>query len=157
MSARTNRRLAWRKRAMAGHGVVELAISLPFLLLMLAGAGDFGRIFYASTSVTSAAGAGALYASHTIGNSSNTTGITNAVKNDMQDFSGVTVKSTTYCECPDTTSISCDVLFQCGAGLKKRTYAKVTVSHTFNPTPLLDIPGVPAAVTINKQVVMRVQ
>jgi Flp pilus assembly protein TadG len=143
---------------------VELAIALPMLMLFMFGAGDFGRIFYAAVSVTNAAETGALYGSYSVGRAQDTTGISTAVTNDTQDLSGVTVASTTFCQCPDQSSISCDASVSCptgGLGLgtapKKRLYSKVTATYTFNQVPVVNYPGLPTSVTINKQVIMRVQ
>ena len=165
MSARKIKGLILSKRGRAGHGAVELAIALPLLMLLVFGAGDFGRIFYAAITVSNAAETGALYGSANVGQAYNPTAISTAVTNDTKDLSGVTVASTTYCQCPDQSSISCDASVSCpaaGLGLggsnpKKRLYSKVTANYTFNEVPLVNYPGLPASVTISKQVVMRVQ
>lgn len=171
MNTETSKHFRRRKRGMAGHGAVELAIALPLLMVFVFGAGDFGRIFYAAISVANAAEAGALYGSYTVGNSLDTTGISTAVTNDTQDLSGVTVSSTTYCECPDQSSISCNASYTCTSGggvgvggttLKKRLYSKVTANYSFNEVPVVQVWAygqslLPSTVTISKQVVMRVQ
>jgi Flp pilus assembly protein TadG len=46
-----------------GQALVELAIILPVILLLLLGALDFGRVFYAQIAMTNAAKEGALVAS----------------------------------------------------------------------------------------------
>ena len=162
MSART----ILSKRGQAGHGAVELAIALPLLMLLVFGAGDFGRIFYAAITVSNAAETGALYGSANVGQAYNPTAISTAVTNDTKDLSGVTVASTTYCQCPDQSSVSCDASVSCASGTgvgvgvgtpKKRLYSKVTANYTFNEVPLVNYTGLPASVTISKQVVMRVQ
>lgn len=165
MNARPSRGLFLSRRGRAGHGAVELAIALPLLMLLTFGAGDFGRIFYASITVANAAETGALYGSHDVGQAYDKLGITTAVKNDTQDLSGVTVDVKQVCECPDQSSISCDASVSCPAGglglggatPKKRLYSQVTANYTFNEVPLINYPGLPASVKISKQVVMRVQ
>ena len=144
------------KRSKAGNGAVELAIAVPFLLAIVFGAGDFARIFYAATSVTNAAEAGALYGSRTVGKAQDTSGISTAVTNDTQDLSGVTVSSSMTCECSDQSSISCDGSVSCTTG-KKRVYSNVTATYTFTPTPIGGIANIPVSTTINKTVVMRVE
>lgn len=51
------------RRDRAGQGLVEIALALPFLLMMLLGTVDLGRAFYYSIGVSNAAGAAALAAS----------------------------------------------------------------------------------------------
>ena len=46
-----------------GSALVELALSLPVLLIMLLGAAEFARLAYASIEVVNAAHAAAIYAS----------------------------------------------------------------------------------------------
>ena len=58
-STRARRRLSGRR----GAAVVELAVLLPFLMLLFVLAVDFARVFYCSLTVTNCARAGALYAS----------------------------------------------------------------------------------------------
>lgn len=52
-----------RRAASRGQSLVEIALLLPILLLLLAGAGDLARVFGAQVSLSSAARAGALEAS----------------------------------------------------------------------------------------------
>jgi len=51
-----------RRERERGQGLVEFAILLPFLLIVLAGALDLGRMYYVSIALTDAAGEGAAYA-----------------------------------------------------------------------------------------------
>jgi Flp pilus assembly protein TadG len=55
-----------RTEARRGVAAAELAIVLPFLMLMFGVAIDFCRVFYASQTVQNCAYAGALYASSTV-------------------------------------------------------------------------------------------
>jgi Flp pilus assembly protein TadG len=45
-----------------GQSLVEIALALPFLLLVLLGLADLGRAFYYTTAIASAARQGAAYA-----------------------------------------------------------------------------------------------
>ncbi len=47
----------------AGQSLVELAISLPVLLLIVLGLADVGRAFYYTSAITNAAREGAIFAS----------------------------------------------------------------------------------------------
>lgn len=50
------------RREERGSQLVELAITLPVLLILLGGAAEFGRFFYTYSTLTSAARAGARHA-----------------------------------------------------------------------------------------------
>lgn len=62
-AARVGARINAFGRDRAGQGLVEMALVLPFLLMMLLGTVDLGRAFYYSIGVSNAAGAAALAAS----------------------------------------------------------------------------------------------
>jgi Flp pilus assembly protein TadG len=51
-----------RKGKEKGQSLVEVALALPVLLLILAGALDLGRLYYVTVAITDAAGEGAAYA-----------------------------------------------------------------------------------------------
>jgi hypothetical protein len=57
------RRLAGKRRTLRGQSLVEFALVAPILLLIFAGAADFGRAFYAYVAIENAAKEGALYGS----------------------------------------------------------------------------------------------
>lgn len=57
------RRLPRRRHRSRGQGLVELALILPVMLLLLLGALDLGRVFYAQITINNAAREGALVAS----------------------------------------------------------------------------------------------
>jgi Flp pilus assembly protein TadG len=52
-----------RKSGERGQSIVEFAVLLPVLLLVVMGAIDFGRVFFAYTSIANAAHQGAMCAS----------------------------------------------------------------------------------------------
>jgi Flp pilus assembly protein TadG len=53
-----------RVRRSRGQALVELAVTLPFLLLLLLAAVDFGRLFYVYVGVENAAREGAAYGAY---------------------------------------------------------------------------------------------
>jgi Flp pilus assembly protein TadG len=57
------RRLPSASRSAEGQSLVELALVLPFLLLLLLGLADFGRAFFYTTVLSNAAREGAAYLS----------------------------------------------------------------------------------------------
>ena len=137
----------------AGNAVVELAIMAPLLMLLVFGAGDFARIFYAGVEISNGATAGALYGSYSPSHAIDTAGISQAVKNDTQNLKGVTVSSTTFCECSDGSGIACTSM--CAGGVGPRFFVKVTASYSFQP--LISYTGLPGPKTISKVVTMRVR
>ena len=70
MASSTRRRRARRSR---GQSLVEVALTLPFLLSLLGFGGDIARAFFVNTEVSNATREGALYAGHHYGDSSLTT------------------------------------------------------------------------------------
>jgi Flp pilus assembly protein TadG len=141
-----------RRKSSQGHAIVELALTMPLLLLLLFGAGDFARAFYAAVTLTSAAGVGAMFGTRSIGAASDVAGITLAAQNDAQNLIGMTVAATKYCECPDGSSIACTAT-TCSGNAKSRLYCSVTTQYTFRT--LAPYPGIPSQLLIAKRVIMR--
>lgn len=56
-------RRARRRRQSSGQALVELALTMPIVLLLFAGAADFGRIFYNFVALENAVKEGAIYGS----------------------------------------------------------------------------------------------
>src|ERR1041385_9250369 len=95
-----------------GTALIELAIMLPFLMLLVFGAIDFSRVFYASVELGNAVTAGAEYGARTTSTATDTSGMAAMVTADAANLSGVVVNSpspASYCTCPDApaTHISC--------------------------------------------------
>src|SRR6266542_3411699 len=61
---RTRRASRGHHRSQRGQGMVEFAISLPFLLLIMLGTIDMGRMFFDYVDLRSAAVEGAQWGSH---------------------------------------------------------------------------------------------
>lgn len=134
-----------------GASLLELALTMPLLLLLLVAATDFGRAYYLAMEVAGAAHAGAEYGFQ---NPTDTTGIQAAAKDDAPDVPNLTVATPAYgCECSDGTSYSasCTATPSC---LNNVVYTvKVTVSTTFKP--LLPWPGIPSAFSLSNSATMR--
>ena len=56
-------RLSVLHRSERGSALVELAVTLPLLVLLVVGVADLARVFYVSMALTNAARAGAQYGS----------------------------------------------------------------------------------------------
>ena len=123
-------RHCWKEshRRQSGSALIELALCFPVILLLFFGTVDFGRIFYASVELTSAAWAGAAYANADPAHYSDSAGIQAAAQADAQDISPITVSSMKFCQCANGSSVSC--AGSCATGAV-RTYVQVTASKTF--------------------------
>lgn len=146
-------KLRFRKlgKADRGSSLVEVALVVPFLLLLLLGVVDFGRAFYLSMEVAGAAQAGAEYGSQ---NPVDTSGIQNAVTTDAPDVPSLTVATPTYgCECSDGSSYSasCSTAPSCTNNMVYRV--NVTVSATYKPW--FPWPGIPSSMQISNSASMR--
>ena len=138
---------------------VELAAVAPLLMLMMVGAADFSRVFYHAIEVSNASGTGSFYGSGSTIRAASTDLIEEIAQEDAGDLSGVTVTSSSFCDCPDNTSgvngaVSCIDTTCTGFGLP-RVYSRVTVQQTFEL--LIPWPGVPNPVTLSRESFFRVQ
>jgi Flp pilus assembly protein TadG len=138
------------RRETRASSIVETAMVMPFLILLLAGAYDFGRGFYVAIEVASAAETGAMYG---LQNVTNVTGMQNAAKLDAPDLPKLTAVATYGCECSDgsSASASCAVTPICTYTVVN--YVNVTTSLTYKS--LLPYPGIPATIPLTSTVRMR--
>jgi len=143
----------------ANHGaaLVELALVSPLLLLLLFGAIDFGRAFFAGLEVANAAHAGAEYGSQF---PTNTANISTAAQQSAPNLSNLTVSAPTWgCECSDGTlySAGCTVTPVCVASTtRSATYIhRVQVTATGIYHPLLPWPHIPSSITLTQTATIR--
>jgi Flp pilus assembly protein TadG len=108
----------------SGQSFVELAILLPILILILAGALDLARAYDSFVSITNASREGARYGA---ANPTNTAGIQNAVNRELTNtgIGGVTVSVGCFAY-SDNSPISDCTLAEAGDRIK------VTVEYNFN-------------------------
>ena len=135
-----------------GSAMVELAFTMPLLLLILFGAVDMGRMFYTLVTVTGSAVAGAQFGVAVSSNNADFTGMQQAALNDVGNISGVTATATSYCECLDGTSLSCNGTC---SGVAPPKYLKVSTTATF--ATLFSYPLLPSTVPLSGVSVQRVQ
>jgi Flp pilus assembly protein TadG len=134
------------QNAEEGSALVELALSLPVLLIMLLGAAEFARLAYASIEVVNAAHAAAMYASSSHAALGDSGGITNAAGTDAGNMTGsnaIQVTSvSTACTCSDTSvsPTSCSDNSTCFSSHAAMITA-VTVQTRSTFSPLVRIPG----------------
>ena len=140
------------RRSESGSAFIELGLMFPMLLLILVGAIDFARVFFADIALTNAAEVGAMYGARSVTGSSNLTSMQNAAVADAADLTGVTATATQYCTCGSGASHTCPV--SC-SGTTAHTFVSVSASYTF--VPAIPFPGIPSSIPMTRTAVMRVQ
>lgn len=133
-----------------GSSLVELALMLPFLVLLLLGIVDFGRAYYLSVEVNNAAHTGALYGTQ---NSTDTTGMQNAATGDAPDVSGIAATATYGCECSDGSNPVANCTSPPTCAVNVVNYVQVTTSATYKP--LFPWPGIPSSLTLQGSARLR--
>src|SRR6202158_1782121 len=144
-----------------GQSAVELALGLPFLVLLLFVVCEFARVFYMAMGVASAARAGVQYGAQSYTKAVDNSGMTLAATNDGQNISGLSAAATHFCMCdgaqctPASASacvVSCeDPPASC---TEPKVFVQVTTSATFR-TGL--IPGVPSSIPLKSIAVLQAQ
>ena len=138
-----------------GAAALELAIALPVLVLLAVGVADFGRMFYTGIAVANAARAAAEYGSHAVANSTDTSLINQAGRNDAADAGSVTVTSERFCRCPDGTAPDC------GTGTCTAPYDQPEVFVTARAVKTIALiiryPGLPQTLTFRDSATFRAQ
>ena len=149
-------------RRCAGQSLIEVALMLPFILLLLLGVIEIGRYAYISILVGNAARAGASYGVQSVVRSADTAGISNAAHNDFQNngqnAAGLAVSSSTSCGCDGSGTVA---PFSCtgnGAGVCASGHWTVTLTVTASGTfsSLFNYPGIASSITVTKVSTMRV-
>ncbi len=154
-------KLSRNKRGRRGGVTVELALSVPMLMLMMAGAADFARLFYHGITLDNASSTGAFYGAQNVVFSADYDGMALVAEEDAQDLDAVSATPDRFCDCPNKTEVNCFdgkcTGFYGGTGLygTPRSYTVVSVEQTFEP--LLPWPGIPNPVVIRDTAYMRVR
>jgi Flp pilus assembly protein TadG len=148
------------RRGESGGALVELAAFSTILVLLMAGAIDYGNFTYDGIILANAAEAGVLYGSQNYtGTASDLTAMETAATNDAN---GLTVSpvATEFCTCYNGLSatsvgtvISCTT-GTCSTGYHELTFVQVVASSTFSS--LVRYPGLPASITLSRTAVMAV-
>lgn len=124
-----------------GNVSIELAFLVTFLLVLVMGAYDFGRLFMEQSGVTQAARAGAQFAVLDQANATNTAGMIQAARDEAEDINNeLTITATNFCRCPGSTAtVNCAA--NCPDGNYAPLYVQVTVQDSLDM--LFDYPGLP--------------
>lgn len=146
----------------SGQSLVEVALMLPFLLLLLVGVIEMGRYAYIGILVGNAARAGAAYGTQSLVKSVDTAGINTAADNDFQNngqnVSSLTVTSSVSCGCDSGGTITTATCTGTGAGTCATGQWAVTLTVTASGTfsSLFHYPGIATSISITRTAVMRV-
>ena len=123
---------------------------LPFLLVLLAGLFDFGASMMNAMALEAAARTGAQYA---LTQPSDSAGIAAVVQAASRlDASTLTITSSSFCECPDGTSVACTD--NCGANGAVLRFVTVQVTQPF--TSILPFPAFMRPTQLSGTAVLRV-
>lgn len=120
-----------------GQGLVELALTLPVMLIMFVTASDFARVYFADVTVTNAARNGAQYAALSAANAADTSGIRDAVLEEATDLSS-----------EPTVGVAT------GTDALGNQYVEVTVAYNFDT--LMNLPGLPGSYLVSRKLRMEV-
>ena len=140
------------RRGEQGASLVELALLLPFFVLLLLGAVDFGQAYYLSMEIAGAAQAGAAYGAL---NPSDISGIQQAAVADAQNVPGLTVTATVIDECSDGSLAPNATSTQCTAAGTAPQVCLVSVTVKATYTTLFPWPGIPSSIPFAAQAAMR--
>jgi Flp pilus assembly protein TadG len=139
-------------RPRRGQASVELALSLPLLLMMFLVVVETGRAFYIAISVANAARAGVQYGAQNLTTAADNAGMQSAASNDAPNITGMTATATHFCVCSDGTASTC-LSTDC-SGSHRLLYAQVDTSASY--APLINFMGILPTMTIPGKAVMRV-
>jgi Flp pilus assembly protein TadG len=153
MNSLFNRR-AWASEA--GSAVVELAVSLPLLVLVMVGVTDFARVFYMGMEFSNAARAGAQYGAYNPAQSGNIAGMQTTATSSV-NMTGVTATASRTCQCATSagTFSAATCTTTCPSGQHLVVTVKVTTSKTF-ATVVGSFPGIPHTVNLVRSATLRV-
>jgi Flp pilus assembly protein TadG len=154
----TSELAATRRRFDRGVSSLEVALMLPFLLLLLMGVLDFGQLFYLAIEVSDAARAGAQYGYQNSTTQMDTSGMIAAAEDDAVDVPTWGTNVATYgCMCSDGTdqsqiaasTSSCAIQpSSCTSkGTQLVNYVQVQTQAIY--APILPLPGLPSSITLN--------
>jgi Flp pilus assembly protein TadG len=140
----------------AGQSFVELALTVPFLFLILVGAGELARLAYAAIEVSSAAKAAVQSATWSRANAANTNTArlksAAAATKDAPDITLGTTTVTSSCICSNGSASTC-ASTDCSTSHIEQ-FITVQTQTTFDP--LIHLPGLPTTFTLRGRATQKV-
>lgn len=147
----TSRRNTYGQNS-SGQSCAELAFSIPLLIVLLLAVIEAGRISLVALQLSSAARAGVQYGAQNLTTINDSVGMQNAAKADAASLAGFVATASHYCQCSDGSASTC-LSTDC-TGSHRLAYVKVSTSASY--TPCISWPGMPVAMTLTGQAIMRV-
>ncbi len=146
--------LATLYRCVSGNISVEFALVIPFLLLLVMGAYDFGRGFTEKLRLNSAARAGAQYALSNYNMVEDENGVRQSARDDAEDVDEVLQVDPNYiCRCLDDVVLDCGE--PCTGGEVPMRYIEVDVSGPFEF--MFDYPMTTGSMTLQGHAELRLR
>jgi Flp pilus assembly protein TadG len=148
----------------SGQTLVELALMIPFLLLLMLGIVEIGRYAYLGILVGNAARAGTAYGMQSLPQSVDTGGIAAAAANDFQRngqaAANLTVTSSVSCGCDTAGTVASQACIggtagSCPGGGTWVVTLSVTASGTF--ASIFRYPLIPSSISFSRLSSMRVR
>ena len=143
-----------RLRSQSGAAIIEMAVTTPLLLLLLLGAGDYGRMMYFGITLAHAARAGAQFGAQSLGHTGNFAGMQAAAQAEAVNIGTITTTPTRICKCLDGTVVNCATGTCTGYGVPQ-VAVRVTCVATFRT--IVNWPGIPDTVAMTRIAEMRVK
>ncbi len=137
----------------SGLATVEMALMLPFLILIMIGVIDVARAAFVGIAVANAASAGALYGAQGPGYATQAATIEARATADAQ-VSGMTIAVSTFCECSNASESSPNCAVTDCPSSRRMDYVQVDTSADW--VPIFNYPGIPPAVTLAGQAIVQI-
>jgi len=141
----------WSRQS--GQALLEMALLVPFLLILALGIIEIGRLAYYSIEVANAARSAAQYGTQSLADAANTANIIAAAQNDAPDI-GVNLNVTPQVSCgcaANALTTVCPV----GGCAYPLVYLTVTTQYTLNS--LFRYPGIPTTFNLTGNSAMPVR
>lgn len=135
-----------------GQSIVELALVLPVLMFLVLVGADFGRFCYVQIAVNGAARAGAQFASQTVVNAADTSGIIRAAQLDASNVPSLNATAS-QCTCLPGSSVPACPASYCASDAQA-TFVEVDTQAPFQT--LVQYPGIPSSLTLAGKAMMEV-
>jgi Flp pilus assembly protein TadG len=159
-----NRPASLNGRKESGQALVELALMLPFLVLLMLGGIEIGRYAYLAILVGNAARVGTAYGVQSLPQSVDTIGITAAAQNDFKNngqvSTNLSVSSSVVCGCDSAGTVTSQACIATGAGTCPAgahwvVVLSVTASGSF--PSIFGFPLIPSPIALSRSSSMRVR
>ena len=144
----------------SGQALLEVALMLPFLLLLALGVIELGRYAYIGILIGNAARSGAAYGAQSHITAADGPGIVTAADSDFQNngqnVGTLKVTSGYACGCDNggtITTVDCTTGV-CPISIPKIVNLAVTASGTFSS--LFSYPGIPSSIFVSRTATLRI-